>query len=406
MEEPCRNSFARLRPLFPRRVCPFRGRLVSSRTVQPSASGRIRSIPLFPMTLQDRALFTAEFTLTEKTDPATPPLGSYTVFPQVDGNLYMKDSFGRVYPVGSPPGSLAEVRTNGSTLTHQIAVWENNSTVKGEPGFTYNSSTKEFSLPIDGKLVLGNNTILSRTNNSTRLSNINSLDSNTTFAIKTALNLQFTDVGGTLSTDRLSGYSAGSTTEFLRRDGTWRVVSVPNIPIGIMLPYIGFASEPEGWLWCDGRAVNGTTYLELYRVLVGNPNASAPAAFNLPDMRNRFPLGAGSLYGLGSVGGEANVTLNVDQIPPHSHPTSPHSHGVSDPGHSHTWVGSDGTASPSRTDFSPDEFGKKNQTETTSTSGTNISINSEGVSVGNTGGGQAHNNMPPYLALNFIIKAV
>ena len=87
---------------------------------------------------------------------------------------------------------------------------------------------------------------------------------------------------------------------------------------------------------------------------------------------DRFPIGAGGSYPLGSTGGEANVTLTVNQIPAHIHETRYYN---------------DETTPPPGSDWVPAAH-------------RNTGVNVVGGDTYNTGGGQAHNNMPPYIAVN------
>lgn len=87
---------------------------------------------------------------------------------------------------------------------------------------------------------------------------------------------------------------------------------------------------------------------------------------------DRFLIGAGGSYTLGSTGGEANVTLTVNQIPAHSHETKYYN---------------DETTPPPGSDWVPAAH-------------RNTGVNVVGGDTYDTGGGQAHNNMPPYIAVN------
>src|SRR6185436_2450639 len=82
---------------------------------------------------------------------------------------------------------------------------------------------------------------------------------------------------------------------------------------------------PAGWLLCDGRAVSRTAYPALFGALstvwgVGDGSTT----FNLPDLRGRAPIGAGTGTGLSaralgaSVGAETH-TLTTAQMPAHNH---------------------------------------------------------------------------------------
>lgn len=122
----------------------------------------------------------------------------------------------------------------------------------------------------------------------------------------------------------------------------------PNVlvPSGIICMWSG-SVIPTGWNLCDGT--NGT-----------------------PDLRDRFIVGAGNTYEIGNSGGSNSVTLTVEQMPSHSHTYS-------------------------------DTYASGNDGQTGA--GAVRSSNTSTKSTSNTGGGQAHENRPPYYALAFIMKA-
>lgn len=98
----------------------------------------------------------------------------------------------------------------------------------------------------------------------------------------------------------------------------------PLIPVGGLMPYAG-ATSPEGWLLCDGAAINRTTYANLFAVLgttYGSGNGTT--TFNVPDMRSRMPIGAGAGTGLTSralaaTGGAESVVIASGNLPTHTH---------------------------------------------------------------------------------------
>ena len=96
------------------------------------------------------------------------------------------------------------------------------------------------------------------------------------------------------------------------------------------------------------------------------------STFNIPNVNGKFVLGVSSSYALGTTGGEATHQLTINEMPNHNH-VIPQSESAND-----------GTG------------GFKTFAHPV---GNNTNLNTQ-----YTGGGQAHNNMPPYLALNFIIK--
>ena len=153
-----------------------------------------------------------------------------------------------------------------------------------------------------------------------------------------------------------------------------------NIPSGIIVMWSGVAAAiPSGWWLCDGN--NGT-----------------------PDLRNRFIVGAGSSYGVGNTGGSDTVTLSSNQMPSHNHGFSLTASSAGSHTHSNTF-------SVRLSNLTCSSAGA--HTHTISGSGSlSGSISSGGDhthsvsgSISNAGGGQAHENRPPYYALCFIMKA-
>lgn len=145
------------------------------------------------------------------------------------------------------------------------------------------------------------------------------------------------------------------------------------------------STVPSGFLACDGSAVSRTTYANLFAVIgtIYGPGDGS-TTFNVPDMRDNVPIGAGSTYTLGSVGGEATHTLTTAEMPSHSHV---------DTGHVHT----EGTAAPVVV-----TIGAGAPTPSAIPS---VGVTGSGnASLTNTGGGGAHNNLQPYLAVGYIIR--
>lgn len=132
--------------------------------------------------------------------------------------------------------------------------------------------------------------------------------------------------------------------------GRWvRVLDRPSaravIPVGVMEMFAG-ETAPVGWLLCQGQAISRTgVYAALFAVIgtrFGPGNGTS--TFNVPDLRERVPTGAGATHALGSAWGSTtpaltieSVSLTLDQLPSHTHAvTDPgHGHGVTDPGHVH-----------------------------------------------------------------------
>ena len=98
------------------------------------------------------------------------------------------------------------------------------------------------------------------------------------------------------------------------------------VPTGTIVAY-GGTSAPSGWLLCDGAAVSRNTYARLFSVLGTTYGAGdGSTTFNLPDLRQRFPLGkaaSGTGSTLGATGGAIDHTHSG---PSHTHGMNQHTH--------------------------------------------------------------------------------
>ena len=155
---------------------------------------------------------------------------------------------------------------------------------------------------------------------------------------------------------------------------------------GTIVPYAGSTEPADNWLLCDGRAVLQSEYPTLYAVISDDYSPVASNTnFNLPDLRGRFALGKDDMGGvsadsvtaaeadaLGGSGGSETHTLTVDEIASHNHRL-------------------------------PVEYGGGSAGSGIDSIRNNTTINSRGRTY-STGGDQPHNNMPPYLSLNYLIK--
>lgn len=183
------------------------------------------------------------------------------------------------------------------------------------------------------------------------------------------------------------------------------------VPIGGCIPFYGF-SEPDGWLFTNGQEIDRTTYSNLFDVIgVAYGQGDGVNTFNVPDSRDRMLLQSVDGSNLGVKGGAKTVTLTSGQIPSHTHPAGTlvaanagsHGHtiarawGGTNPtgvGQGLNRVSANGIMSPNDTDQNGDVASAGAHTHTVS-----------GSTAGNTGGGSAHDNMPPYIVCNQLIRA-
>lgn len=176
-----------------------------------------------------------------------------------------------------------------------------------------------------------------------------------------------------------------------------RIMEKGNIllPPGTILPYAG-TSAPPGFLLCDGSSLNINQFTDLFNVighryLNGLTNISS--TFRLPDLRARVPVGASSsnipgvstAKTLGTMAGTETHTLTMNQMPYHGHGVHAFRTISKD---SYTRTGLKEAVAAGKEYFNAIDNGTQNQIG---------QIFAEG-------GNQPHNNMQPYLVINYIIK--
>jgi microcystin-dependent protein len=158
---------------------------------------------------------------------------------------------------------------------------------------------------------------------------------------------------------------------------------------------------PTNWMLADGRTLNRASYPALADVM---GVAAGATTFTIPDLRSKFLLGGNAtLSDLFAVGGETTHLLTVAELAAHSHggvtgvqgQSIDHQHGVVGGGRYFTSTGNIGvSAIATGNAYAQSDF----------TAGVDRSLNHT-HSVGSDGGGAAHNNMPPYVVLAYMIKA-
>lgn len=196
----------------------------------------------------------------------------------------------------------------------------------------------------------------------------------------------------------LSGAAAAgvTATEFGYLNGVTSAIQTQlnaiSTPPTASITMYGGTSAPTGWLLCNGDAVSRSTYADLFTIVGETYGAGdASSTFNLPDLRDRFAIGAGTTYAAAATGGAATHTLTEAEMPSHTHTATST---VTDPGHSHVLPYGDSGSEG-------DGWDGNGNSSTTNSATTGITVATTNAA---TGGGGAHNNLPPYIGLAFIIK--
>ena len=175
--------------------------------------------------------------------------------------------------------------------------------------------------------------------------------------------------------------------------------------IGEIKPYAG-SGEPAGWMKCDGRAVSRSAYAALFNAIGTTYGAGdGNTTFNIPDLRDRFPVGAGNSYALNAKGGANTVTLTKEQsgLPAHSHGfTQPT---IESNTSGYTLLAANGPLTY-KAAASGSAVTRLLGDSTGSSSVPRSGAKATGGAVSqNTGANaaQSHENRPPYIGINFLI---
>jgi microcystin-dependent protein len=147
---------------------------------------------------------------------------------------------------------------------------------------------------------------------------------------------------------------------------------------------------PRGWAFCQGQILSIAQNTALFSLLGTMYGGDGRTTFGLPDLRGRVPVGQGQGPGLspraiGELAGVENVTLTAQQMPAHNHAAmASGAKGNTNSPIGKVWSKDAGVQSATYTGNAPDGTMAAN-------------------AIGSAGGSQPHENMPPYLGVNFII---
>lgn len=160
-------------------------------------------------------------------------------------------------------------------------------------------------------------------------------------------------------------------------------------------PYVGeiriFAGNfaPAGWHFCDGSLLPISEYYTLFNLIGTTYGGDGESTFAVPDLRGRMPMhmgtNGGNTYVIGEAAGVETVTLTTNQIPSHTHTPQVSASGDAFEPAGRTWSRS----------------GAGDRQYSSSTAGL-VALHPQTVGV--AGGGEAHDNMSPFLVTSFIIS--
>ena len=153
---------------------------------------------------------------------------------------------------------------------------------------------------------------------------------------------------------------------------------------------VGFNFAPRGWALCNGQLLSIASNNALFSLLGTIYGGDGRTTFALPNLQGRVPMHYGSGAGLsprliGEAAGQEAVSLTEAQLPAHTHKARASSL-------------KGNTNSPVGRVWSKDA-GVQSATYTSNAADADMAAGA----IAPAGGGQPHNNMPPYLAVNFII---
>jgi len=148
---------------------------------------------------------------------------------------------------------------------------------------------------------------------------------------------------------------------------------------------VGFNFAPAGWMLCQGQLLPIAENATLFNLIGTTYGGDGQTTFALPNLQSRVPVHQGSGFVIGEMAGVESVTLTVGQIPAHAHlPQADAGNGDSSNPTGNIWAQSPATR------------------QYIAGTGANAPMSTQAMV--SAGGSQPHDNMLPYLAINFIIS--
>ncbi|WP_425102044.1 phage tail protein [Tropicibacter sp. S64] len=151
---------------------------------------------------------------------------------------------------------------------------------------------------------------------------------------------------------------------------------------------------PRSWSFCSGQLLPISQNTAVFSILGTTYGGDGRTTFALPDMRGRFPTHSGGSTGpgltpraLGSWGGTETVTLQASEMPQHTHTAALNAE----------------TRAGNLDDPTNNMLASRSASYRAQAAAADVQLHPASITVANAGGNQAHNNMPPFLTVNFII---
>jgi microcystin-dependent protein len=233
----------------------------------------------------------------------------------------------------------------------------------------------------------------------------------------TAINVS---VDGAVAQDEFAAYKTQAAANV-----TSSIAALVMVPVGAIVPYAGIA-VPTNWWSCEGQEVSRISYPQIFAVVGTRWGAGdGSTTFNLPDLRGRTLVGMDTssarvtgATNVGITGGAQTVALTAAQMPAHTHAVDPavattisagdHRHMVSDKvvlqkaqtGYPDEDIYGNGYHQTPAYAFpadDPDRF-------TTTAPAHTHTVDIPSTTTTSVGSGQAHENMPPYGVIRWIIR--
>ena len=155
-------------------------------------------------------------------------------------------------------------------------------------------------------------------------------------------------------------------------------------------PYLGeirlisFDYAPRGWAFCNGQAMSIKQNQALFALLGTTYGGNGQTTFALPNLQSRIPIHFSSDYPQGSMMGEETHTLTLSEIPSHNHALTVSGNPASSSSPSGLYPAVPDPAIGNAYYLAPD-------------------CNMHPQAVRSNNGGQPHNNLMPYLVMNYVI---